>query len=102
MSETISITAAEPRQDYELRITFSDGAIKEVDLGAMISDARGVLRALSDPEFFRQLRVNPETGTIEWPGEIDLDPEVLYGNFEPASSAPIERRTVRQPLKSPG
>jgi hypothetical protein len=41
--------------------------------------------------------VNPESQTIEWPGEIDLDPEVLYGRYEPASGAQITRRTVREP-----
>jgi hypothetical protein len=45
---------------------------------------------------FEQVRVNPATQTIEWPGEVDLDPGVLYGNFEPASGVHITRRTVRE------
>ena len=44
---------------------------------------------------FEQVRVNPETQTIEWPGGIDLDPDVLYGNFEPASGVRLARRTIR-------
>lgn len=48
-------------------------------------------------EVFEQVRVNSETQTVEWPGEVDLDPEVLYGRFEPASGARIERRTIREP-----
>jgi hypothetical protein len=35
-------------------------------------------------ELFEQVAVNRETGTVEWPGEVDLDPEVLYGSLEPA------------------
>ena len=31
-------------------------------------------------------------------GEVDLDPEVLYGRYEPASGHRIERRTVREPV----
>ena len=31
------------------------------------------------------------------PGDVDLDPEVLYGSFEPSSGVQITRRTVRQP-----
>ena len=46
---------------------------------------------------FEQVRVNSETRTIEWPGGVDLDPEVLYGRFEPSSGASIRRRTVREP-----
>lgn len=44
--------------------------------------------------------MNPETGTVEWPGEVDLDPEVLYGHFEPASGARISRRTLREPAST--
>lgn len=49
-------------------------------------------------EVFEQVRVNPESGTVEWPGEVDLDPEVLYGRYEPVSGHRIERRAVREPL----
>lgn len=47
---------------------------------------------------FESVRVNPEKGTVEWPGEVDLDPEVLYGRHEPASGERIERRTIREPV----
>ena len=40
------------------------------------------------------MRVNPESGTVEWPGEIDLDPDVLYGTDEPVDDQPLERRIV--------
>jgi len=33
---------------------------------------------LRDPEVFAQVRVNSETGTIEWPNGADLAPEFLY------------------------
>ena len=32
-----------------------------------------------------QVAVNPEGGTVELPGEVDLDPEALYGRYESAS-----------------
>ena len=50
-------------------------------------------------EVFEQVRVNPETHTAEWPGEVDFDPEVLYGRFEPASGVRIPRRTIREPAQ---
>jgi Protein of unknown function (DUF2442) len=97
MSEMITITGAEALDGYRLRITFSDHAIKEIDLSDLIGSARGVFRALGDPRTFKSVRVNSETGTVEWPGEVDLDPEVLYGLYEPASGALIKRRTIREP-----
>jgi hypothetical protein len=30
-------------------------------------------------------------------GELDLDPEVLYGRFEPDSGIRVDRRTIREP-----
>jgi len=53
-------------------------------------------------EVFEQVAVNPQSGTVKWPGEVDLDPEVLYGRYEPASGHRIERRTVREPVVSAG
>jgi hypothetical protein len=49
---------------------------------------------------FEQVAVNHETGTVEWPGEVDIDPEVLYCRYEPASGHRIGRRTVREPVST--
>lgn len=38
----------------------------------------GVLKQLEDPQFFEQVHVDKELGTITWPGELDLDPGNLY------------------------
>lgn len=94
----IDITDVEPLEDFRIRVTFSDGAVKEIDLSDLIADARGVFIPLRDPRIFKQVQVNSETGTVEWPNEVDLDPEVLYGRFEPASGAAIRRKTVRESL----
>ena len=102
MTEIITITAVKPTAGYRLLVTFDDGAVKEIDLDEMLADARGVFRPLRDPKVFAQVRVNPESRTIEWPGEVDLDPKVLYGLFEPASGVRIERRTVREPADAAG
>ena len=32
---------------------------------------------LQDPEYFAQVRVGSESGTIVWPNGVDLDPDVL-------------------------
>lgn len=37
-----------------------------------------VFEPLKDPAFFRRVRLNPETGTVEWPNGADLAPEFLY------------------------
>lgn len=96
MTALIKIDAVEPLDSHWLRLTFSDGAVKDVDVGDILRRG-GVFAAIRDRGVFEQVRVNPETRTIQWPGDVDLDPEVLYGRFEPGSGVTITRRTVRQP-----
>ncbi len=97
MSEIVHVTAVEPLAGLRIRATFSDGAVEEIDLSELL-DGGGVFAPIRERrEVFEQVRVNPETRTVEWPGEVDLDPEVLYGRFEPASGGTIARRTVREP-----
>jgi hypothetical protein len=98
MSEIIYVTEVEPLEGRSIRVTFSDGGVKEVDLSDLLS-AGGVFSPIHERrEIFEQVAVNPETRTVEWPGEVDLDPEVLYGRYEPASGHRITRRTVRAPV----
>ncbi len=101
-TEIISVTAVHPLEGLRIRATFSDGAVKEIDLGDQLAQARGVFLALRDPHVFSAVRVNEETHAVEWPGEIDLDAEVLYGLFEPAVGPPLRRRTVREPARAAG
>jgi len=37
-----------------------------------------VFAPLPERDYFAQVRVNPDTGTIYWPNDADLDPDVLY------------------------
>jgi len=97
MNEILHVTGVEPLEGLRIRATFSNGAIKEIDLSALLA-AGGVFAPIYERrEVFEQVAVNAESGTVEWPGEVDLDPEVLYGRYEPASGHRIERRTVREP-----
>ncbi len=73
---------------YRLRLTFSDGLVGDVDL-SHLAGWEGVFTALHDPVFFAQVRVDPEIGTITWPGGVDLAPEVLY------------ERAVAHPVRQP-
>jgi hypothetical protein len=101
MTELMKIDRVEPLEGRVLRIWFADGAIKDVDVGELLA-AGGVFAPMREVrEVFEQVRVNPETRTIEWPGGVDLDADVLYGRFEPASGVRLVRRTVREPTPTP-
>lgn len=83
---TPRITQVHCVQDYRLRLTFTNGAAGEIDFKVKIVGRGGVFKALEDLEFFRQVRVDPEVGTIVWPNDVDFDPDVLYSE---ATGAPL-------------
>lgn len=72
------ITAVEVLSHWVVALTFEDGSRGVLDLRALIGTPRGVFLPFEDPEFFAQVRVNPDLGTIVWPNDVDLDPDVLY------------------------
>jgi hypothetical protein len=87
MDKLIKVRTVEPLDGHWLRLSFSDGAVKDVDVAGLV-EAGGVFTPIRDSrDLFEQVRVNPETQTVEWPGEIDPDPDVLYGRHEPASGS---------------
>jgi Protein of unknown function (DUF2442) len=78
----VAIIHAAPIDDHTLRLRFDDGTEREVDVNHVMFGPMG--EPLKDPEFFRQVRVDPELRTVVWPNGFDLDPGVLHGDFEPA------------------
>jgi len=72
----VDVTAVEVIGDHRLRLTFEDGLVGDVAFDH--SAWRGVLEPLTDPAFFAQVRVDPESGTIAWPNGVDFAPEPLY------------------------
>jgi uncharacterized protein DUF2442 len=64
--------------DYGLELGFTDGVRSEIDFRDRIVGRSGVFRPLADFNFFRKVRVEPESGTIIWPNGLDFFPDVLY------------------------
>lgn len=85
-TELARIRKVECIDGFVVRLVFTDGSVREVDLDPLM---RGpVFEPLrADPELFRKVSVDHELGTIVWPNGADLDPDVLHGDFEPASDA---------------
>lgn len=87
MEKLKGVVDARYLEGYRLLLTFDDGAKKIVDMAPYIG--RGVFQPLRDIEYFKKVRVNQDTDTIEWDNGADMDPEVLY---EIAESAEINSR----------
>lgn len=85
MAELVHVTAVEVVGDHRLRLRFEDGAEGEIDLSSW--RWRGVFEPLADPDYFRQVELDEELGTIVWPNGADIAPETLHawvtGGLEP-------------------
>jgi hypothetical protein len=73
------ISHVAPTQDYCLDLTFSNGEHRRFDVRPYLD--KGVFRQLRNYERFRQVRV--VSGTVEWPGQLDLCPDTLYEKSHP-------------------
>jgi hypothetical protein len=63
---------------YRLELTFADGLRGTVDLTSRILGRGGVFHALENAAAFRQVRLDPELGTIVWPNGADVCPDLLH------------------------
>jgi uncharacterized protein DUF2442 len=86
MRSTPLLTEAKPVDGYRVSVLFEDCAAGEVDLSYLLAYG-GVFEPLRDPDFFRQLRADPEAGTIVWPNEADIAPETLYAHAQGRTAA---------------
>lgn len=84
-SEMVRIVGIHHLGGHSMRLLFSDGWFRDLDLGPML---RGPAfdRHRSDPAFFARARVMH--GTIAWPDDSDLDALVLRGHELPATGEP--------------
>ena len=63
---------------YELEISFSDGTVADLDFRERVLGRGGVFRPLENIEFFAEVAVDREAGTLVWPNGVDFCPDVLY------------------------
>jgi hypothetical protein len=74
--EIYTVSEFEVVAPYTLRIRFNDNTVKVINFLPML---RGELYGpLRDPDFFNQVRLDAEAGTLVWPNEADFDPATLH------------------------
>ena len=98
MSKLARVVEVESLGDFRLRLTFSDGMVRELDFDGVL--VGGVFEPLADPQFFARASVDGVAGTISWPNGVDLDPDVLHGDHEPERAKPHDIARVPTPPDS--
>jgi hypothetical protein len=81
-ADLIEVTGVKVLGHYRLRLTFSDGRVGDVDVSD-VRDKGNMFADLRDPDYFAQVRVDPDVGTIAWPNGLDFAPERLYREAGP-------------------
>ena len=70
------IAAVEVRGPCRVWVRFADGTEGEADLSDVVG--KGVFKRLERPEEFAKVVIDPESGTLCWPGGFDIAPDALY------------------------
>jgi hypothetical protein len=73
----VRVASVRPLDGLSVELTFIDGLVAALDLepylrGPVFEPVRG------DPAAFRAVRVDDAPGTIVWPNDADMDPDVLH------------------------
>jgi hypothetical protein len=74
------MVAVIPRPAHTVRIVFADGEVRDVDITPLLDSP--AFSSMRDPAVFEQVAVDEQTGTITWPGDVDLDPDVIYAALD--------------------
>ncbi len=74
-----------PLKNYQLELTFENGEHRLFDMTPYLS--QGVFVRLQNPAVFQAARV--VSGSVEWPGEIDLSYDTLYLESRPIANTPV-------------
>jgi hypothetical protein len=65
--------------EHVLWVHFSDGLAGTFDLGQVLDI--GCFKLLREPRHFAAVRVEPETGSVQWPGRALLHAEILHADL---------------------
>jgi hypothetical protein len=99
----LRIRSATPLEGRRLRLTLTDGSVVERDISAFISWGQVYERLAADDAYFR--RVRARYGTVTWPGNVDIAPELMiWGGPDPAEGddrRPPAFMHVRSPSRAP-
>jgi hypothetical protein len=65
-----------PVKDYILDVVFDDGTSQRIDFFPVLTGE--LFEPLQNNQFFAQVSIDPESGTLVWPNGADFDPDMLH------------------------
>lgn len=86
MPTLVRVQSVEPLDLPRMRVVFTTGETRELDLTPYIATGPIFTPVRSDPAFFRAVVV--DGGTLTWPNGANIDPDVLYHGGTPPWAEP--------------
>jgi hypothetical protein len=78
------VVAVKALPGFKVWVRFEDGLEGEADLSELAG--QGVFKRWTDsPSEFLQASVDPDSGTVVWPGGLDVAPDRLYRDIAHSS-----------------
>ena len=78
-----SVTRAEYRGEYKIRLCFHDGVEKTIDFAQWLEGP--IFEPLKDTGYFQRFFL--DGGTVSWPNGADIAPETLYEQAKSSEAA---------------
>ena len=72
----VRVVKAQVCGEYRMRLSFSDGTRKVVDLEPLLNGP--IFEPLKNPAYFAQGSLDQICGTVVWPNGADIAPEALH------------------------
>jgi hypothetical protein len=92
--QLIKVFAVDILDGCSLRVHFDNGTVREIDLEPILYGE--LYEPLRNHDFFRQVTVDEEVGTIVWPNGADFDPDLLYAWDEHIDAFAAQMHKVEQ------
>lgn len=70
------VTAFKIVGDFAIKVTFDDNMERVIDFEPILIGP--IFGPLRDTDLFRQVQLDRDFGTLEWPNGADIDPIVLH------------------------
>ena len=70
------VSSFEILSNFTIRVCFDDATEQIIDLAPVL--AGEIYGPLRNERVFRQVRIDPEVGTLVWPNGADFDPATLH------------------------
>jgi hypothetical protein len=79
MTTIPSVVGGAILRPHVMWLLFDDGVVRDVEYVPDESPG-SLLKPLADPEYFAQVRVDSDSGTVVWPNGLDLAPKYPHGD----------------------